>query len=121
VIDPRDSKVVYVAAYGPLWSAGGDRGSYKTTDGGANWTKILNISENTGISDVAMDPNNPDVLIADRASAPRHTWTLIHGGPGERHSTSPPMAARRGAASARDSQRRSRPHRARVLAGAERD
>ena len=41
VIDPRDSKVVYVAAYGPLWRAGGDRGLYKTTDGGANWTKIL--------------------------------------------------------------------------------
>ena len=81
VIDPRDSKVVYVAAYGPLWSAGGDRGLYKTTDGGANWTKILNISENTGISDVAMDPNNPDVLIATAHQRRRHTWTLIHGGP----------------------------------------
>jgi photosystem II stability/assembly factor-like uncharacterized protein len=81
VIDPRDSKVVYVAAYGPLWSAGGDRGLYKTTDGGANWTKILNISENTGISDVAMDPANPDVLIATAHQRRRHTFTLIHGGP----------------------------------------
>jgi photosystem II stability/assembly factor-like uncharacterized protein len=81
VIDPRDSKVVYVAAYGPLWSSGGDRGVYKTTDGGANWTKILNISEHTGISDVAMDPNNPDVLIATAHQRRRHTWTLIHGGP----------------------------------------
>jgi len=81
VIDPRDSKVVYVAAYGPLWSAGGDRGLYKTTDGGASWTKILNISEHTGISDVAMDPNNPDVLIAIAHQRRRHTWTLIHGGP----------------------------------------
>lgn len=81
VIDPRDSKVVYVAAYGPLWSAGGDRGLYKTTDGGANWTKVLTISENTGISDVAMDPNNPDVLIATAHQRRRHTWTLIHGGP----------------------------------------
>ena len=81
VIDPRDSKVVYVAAYGPLWSSGGDRGLYKTTDGGANWTKILNISEHTGISDVAMDPNNPDVLIATAHQRRRHTWTLIHGGP----------------------------------------
>ena len=81
VIDPRDSKVVYVAAYGPLWSGGGDRGLYKTTDGGANWTKILNISENTGISDIAMDPNNPDVLIATAHQRRRHTWTLIHGGP----------------------------------------
>src|SRR5215213_9537824 len=81
VIDPRNSQVVYVAAYGPLWSAGGDRGLYKTTDGGANWTRILNISEHTGISDVAMDPNNPDVLIATAHQRRRHTWTLIHGGP----------------------------------------
>jgi photosystem II stability/assembly factor-like uncharacterized protein len=81
VIDPRDSKVVYAAAYGPLWSAGGDRGLYKTTDGGATWNKILNISEHTGISDVIMDPTNPDVLIAVAHQRRRHTWTLIHGGP----------------------------------------
>ena len=81
MIDPRDSKVVFVAAYGPLWSAGGDRGLYKTTDGGATWTKILNISEHTGISDVTMDPFNPDVLLAAAHQRRRHTWTLIHGGP----------------------------------------
>jgi photosystem II stability/assembly factor-like uncharacterized protein len=81
VIDPRDSKVLYAAAYGPLWSAGGDRGLYKTTDGGATWNKILNISEHTGISDVIMDPSNPDVLIAAAHQRRRHTWTLIHGGP----------------------------------------
>src|SRR5687768_833497 len=49
VVDPRNSNVVYVAAQGPLFSAGGDRGLYKTTDGGATWTAILTISENTGI------------------------------------------------------------------------
>jgi photosystem II stability/assembly factor-like uncharacterized protein len=81
VIDPRDSKVVYAAAYGPLWSAGGDRGLYKTTDGGATWNKILNISEHTGVSDVILDPSNPDVLIAVAHQRRRHTWTLIHGGP----------------------------------------
>ncbi|HYE88858.1 MAG TPA: hypothetical protein VEA16_21015 [Vicinamibacterales bacterium] len=81
VIDPRDSKVIYAAAYGPLWSAGGDRGLYKTTDGGSTWNKILNISEHTGISDVIMDPTNPDVLIAVAHQRRRHTWTLIHGGP----------------------------------------
>ena len=81
IIDPRDSKVVYVAAYGPLWSSGGDRGLYKTTDGGANWTKILTISENTGVSDVVMDPNNPDVLLATAHQRQRKTFTLIHGGP----------------------------------------
>ncbi len=81
VIDPRDSKVVFVAAYGPLWSAGGERGLYKTADGGASWNKVLEISENTGISDVAIDPNNPDVMLAVAHQRRRHTWTLIHGGP----------------------------------------
>ena len=56
VIDPRDSKVVYVAAEGPLWSAGGDRGLYKSVDGGKNWKAVLTISENTGVVDVAVGP-----------------------------------------------------------------
>src|SRR5262249_54023889 len=81
VIDPRDSKVVFVAAYGSLWKEGGERGLYKTADGGATWSKILEISENTGISDVALDPNNPDVMLAVAHQRRRHTWTLIHGGP----------------------------------------
>ena len=48
VLDPRDSQTVYVAAQGPLWRAGGDRGLYKTTDGGANWEHVLRISDDTG-------------------------------------------------------------------------
>lgn len=78
VIDPRDSRVVFVAAYGPLWSAGGERGLYKTTDGGNMWSKVLEISENTGVSDVAIDPHNPDVMLAVAHQRRRHTWTLIH-------------------------------------------
>ncbi|NWG13557.1 MAG: glycosyl hydrolase, partial [Acidobacteria bacterium] len=81
VIDPRDSNVVYVAAYGPLWAAGGERGLYRTADGGKTWTRILNISENTGISDIALDPFNPDLLLAVAHQRRRHVWTLIHGGP----------------------------------------
>ncbi len=81
LIDPRDSKVVYVAAQGPLWAPGGDRGLYKTTDGGATWTLVLNISENTGVSDVVLDPRNPDVLLATAYQRRRHVWTLIDGGP----------------------------------------
>src|SRR5207247_2224880 len=81
LIDPRNSDVVYVAAQGPLWNAGGERGLYKTTDGGKTWNKVLNISENTGVTDVVLDPRNPDVLIAAAYQRRRHVWTLIDGGP----------------------------------------
>ena len=81
LVDPRDSNVVYVAAQGPLWGPGGDRGLYKTTDGGTAWKAVLTISENTGVSDVVADPRNPDVLIAAAYQRRRHVWTLIDGGP----------------------------------------
>ena len=81
VIDPRNSNIVYVAAQGPLWGPGGDRGLYKTTDGGKTWSLVLNISENTGVTDVVLDPRNPDVLIAASYQRRRHVWTLIDGGP----------------------------------------
>ena len=81
VIDPRDSKVVYVAAGGPLWGPGGDRGVFKTTDGGKTWKAVLTISENTGANDIAMDPSNPDILYASAYQRRRHVFTLIDGGP----------------------------------------
>jgi photosystem II stability/assembly factor-like uncharacterized protein len=81
LIDPRDSNTVYVAAQGPLWGPGGDRGLYKSSDGGKSWSKILNISENTGITDVVFDPRNPDILLAAAYQRRRHVWTLINGGP----------------------------------------
>jgi photosystem II stability/assembly factor-like uncharacterized protein len=81
VIDPRNSDVVYVAAQGPLWGPGGDRGLYKTTDGGKTWKCILSISENTGVTDVVLDPRDPDLLIAAAYQRRRHVWTLIDGGP----------------------------------------
>lgn len=80
-VDPRDSNVVYVAAQGPLWAPGGDRGLYKTTDGGQTWNAILTVSPNTGISEVHLDPRNPDVLYASAYQRRRHVWTLINGGP----------------------------------------
>ncbi len=80
-IDPRDGKTVYVAAAGPLWSAGGDRGLYKTTDGGKTWKAVLSISENTGVVDVAIDPSNPDIVYAASWQRRRHFYTLINGGP----------------------------------------
>ena len=81
VVDPRDSKVVYVVAEGPLWGPGGDRGLYKTADGGKTWKAVLTISENTGVVDVAIDPSNPDILYAAAYQRRRHVFTLIDGGP----------------------------------------
>ncbi len=82
LIDPRDSDVVYVAAQGPLWSAGGDRGLYKTIDGGKVWELILEIDEHTGVSEVVADPRDPDTLYAVAYQRRRHVWTLVNGGPG---------------------------------------
>src|SRR5689334_15858577 len=63
-IDPRNSNIVVVAAQGPLFSEGGDRGLYRTTDGGQVWTPILQISKDTGVTDLAVDPGNPDLMYA---------------------------------------------------------
>lgn len=81
LVDPRDSKVIYVAAQGPLWGPGGNRGLYKSTDYGATWDSVLYISENTGVTDVVMDPRDPDVLYAASYQRRRHVWVLINGGP----------------------------------------
>jgi photosystem II stability/assembly factor-like uncharacterized protein len=81
VIDPRNTDVVYVAAQGPLWAPGGDRGVYKTIDSGKTWKNILPISENTGVTDLVMDPRDSNVLYAASYQRRRHVWTLIDGGP----------------------------------------
>jgi photosystem II stability/assembly factor-like uncharacterized protein len=81
VVHPKNSNVVYVAAQGPLWKKGGDRGLYKTTDGGKTWKNILNISEHTGVNEVHLDPENPDIIYASAYQRRRHQWVLIDGGP----------------------------------------
>jgi photosystem II stability/assembly factor-like uncharacterized protein len=81
LVDPRNSDVVLVAAEGPLWSAGGDRGVYKTTDGGATWSLVLAIDENTGVTDLEFAPGNPDVVYAAAYQRRRHVWSLLAGGP----------------------------------------
>ncbi|MDJ0710823.1 MAG: hypothetical protein QNJ14_10550 [Woeseiaceae bacterium] len=89
-IDPRDSDTIFVAAQGPLWSGGGDRGLYKSTDGGENWRKVLgeghgNKPEDdqyTGVNEVHMDPRNPDVMYAVTWQRLRNVAVLIDGGPG---------------------------------------
>jgi photosystem II stability/assembly factor-like uncharacterized protein len=81
VVDPRDSDVVYVAAQGPLWSAGGERGLYKTIDGGTTWQQILGGGEYTGVTDLVMDPRDPEVLFAATHQRSRTVAALINGGP----------------------------------------
>jgi len=81
VVDPRDSHVVYVASQGPLWSGGGDRGLFKTIDGGENWELILSGGEYTGVNEVHMDPRNPDVLYAAKHQRLRNVAALMNGGP----------------------------------------
>jgi len=79
---PEDSNIVWVAAQGPLWNSGGDRGLYKTTDGGETWARILDIDEDTGVNEFVVDPANPEVIVASSYQRRRHVWTLINGGPG---------------------------------------
>ena len=81
MIDPRDTDVVYVAAQGPLWASGGDRGLYKTTDGGQTWENILEVSEDTGISDVVFHESDPDTIYAASYQRRRHVARLVAGGP----------------------------------------
>jgi photosystem II stability/assembly factor-like uncharacterized protein len=80
-IDPRNSNVVWVAAQGPLFSEGGERGVYKTTDGGATWNRVLNVNDDTGFTDIVFDPKTPDVLYAGTYQRRRHVGQMIGGGP----------------------------------------
>ncbi len=89
-VDPRDSNTIFVAAQGPLWSGGGDRGLYKSTDGGQKWRKVLGDGlgntdtddQYTGVSEVHMDPRNPDVMYAVSWQRLRSVAVLMDGGPG---------------------------------------
>jgi len=81
-IDPRDPRVILVAALGPEWSPGGERGIYRTQDGGATWTRVLYVNPTTGGSDVIFDPHDPKVVYAGTFDFLRRPWTFRGGGPG---------------------------------------
>lgn len=82
IVHPKDSDVVWVAAQGPLWTSGDERGLYKTTDGGESWRKVLGNEEWTGATDIVMDPRNPDRLYAATWDRHRTVAALMGGGPG---------------------------------------
>ncbi len=82
LIHPTNSDIVYVSSMGPLWSAGGERGIYKTIDGGKNWKQVFKIDQHTGVADMQMDPRNPEVIYAASQQRRRHVFTYIGGGPG---------------------------------------
>jgi len=81
LVDPRNSNVVYVAAEGPLWSAGGERGLYKTADGGKTWALALEISKDTGVTSAEFDPANPDIVYAAAYQRRRSVAAFMGGGP----------------------------------------
>ena len=80
-IHPSNSKIVYVATYGPVWNKGGERGLYKTLDGGKTWKAIKTVSEYTGCNEVHLDPNNPEIIYAAFHQRERRQWTYMGGGP----------------------------------------
>ncbi len=94
IVHPSNSDVVYVAAKGPLWSSGGDRGLFMTEDGGVSWTNVLSAGPYTGVNDVVMHPDHPDVLYASTHQRTRTVAALINGGP--ETLTSPRTAASSG-------------------------
>ena len=81
IVHPDDSNVAWVASQGPLWSKGGQRGLYKTTDGGKNWKHVLGDDEWTGVTDIAIDPRNPEVLYAATWQRHRTVAAYMGGGP----------------------------------------
>ncbi|MGB0543924.1 MAG: WD40/YVTN/BNR-like repeat-containing protein [Longimicrobiales bacterium] len=87
VVHPTNPDIVYVASLGPLYSEGGERGLYKTTDGGRSWEQVLNHrseGRDIGVVDVVMDPTEPNTLYAATYDKVRLPWTFDLGGPGSR-------------------------------------
>ena len=82
LVHPHDGEIVLVAAEGPLWSAGGERGVYKTTDGGESWRRVLRIDTDTGVTDLEFDPGDPNTVYAASYQRRRHIWGFMAGGPG---------------------------------------
>jgi len=81
IIHPTNPNIVFVAAVGPLWADGGERGLFKTMDGGKTWSNVLKISEHTGVTDVVMDPTDPSTMYAAAFQRQRKAYSFVGGGP----------------------------------------
>jgi len=82
IVHPENSDIIWVASQGPLWSKGGDRGVYKSIDGGKNWKRTLGDNEWVGATDMLIDPNNPNILYAATWQRQRTVAAYLGGGPG---------------------------------------
>ena len=80
VIDPHDAQRVFVCALGQLFKPQPERGIYRTTDGGATWQQVLKVDDNTGCSDLAIDPSDPNTLFAGMWPLQIHPWAIDSGG-----------------------------------------
>jgi len=81
LVHPTNPDIVLVAAMGPLWKSGGERGVYRTTDGGRTWTRVLEVNETTGATDLVFDPTNPNVIYAATMQRERKAYSFVAGGP----------------------------------------
>jgi photosystem II stability/assembly factor-like uncharacterized protein len=82
VVHPRNSEIAFAAVLGKAFGPSGERGVYRTTDGGKTWTAVLKKDADTGASDVALDPSNPNIVFAGLWQTRRRPWELTSGGPG---------------------------------------
>ena len=82
IVDPVDFNVVYVAVLGDLWAGGGERGVYKTTDGGVTWNRVLHVDDDTGATELVMDPTNNKTIYTATYQRRRAQWGMNGGGPG---------------------------------------
>jgi photosystem II stability/assembly factor-like uncharacterized protein len=82
IVNPNNPQIVFVAAAGPLWGPGGDRGLFRTTDGGRTWKNVKNIDANTGFTDVIFDPTNANIVYAASFQRERRPYSYVGGGPG---------------------------------------
>ena len=82
IVSPNDPNLVFVASQGPLWSPGGDRGLFRSVNGGDDWENVLYVNEWTGVTDIVIDHNNPSILYAATWQRHRNVAAYMGGGPG---------------------------------------